>query len=41
MFDLDAELKIWVRGEAQPIKKEFKKNYSVNEIYKIVSRNIL
>ena len=37
MLDLDAELKIWIKGEALPIKKEFKKSDSINDIYKILS----
>jgi hypothetical protein len=34
-------LKIWVHGEIEPIVKEFKKNDSVNKIYKILSTVIL
>lgn len=41
MLDLDAELKIWIRGENEPIKKQFGKNNNVNEIYQILSQYIL
>lgn len=37
MLDLDAELKIWIRGESQPIRKEFGKNQHINEVYHILS----
>lgn len=41
LLDLDAELKIWIQGQAEPVKKEFKKDDSVNEIYKLLSSAIL
>jgi len=41
MLDLDAELKIWVTGESLPIKKEFRKGDSINEVYRILSQYIL
>ena len=41
ILDLDAELKIWIHGEKEPIKKEFKKDDSVNKIYRILSAVIL
>lgn len=41
LMDLDAELKIWVRGEGTPIKKQFGKNDNINEVYKILSQYIL
>lgn len=41
IMDLDAELKIWVRGEAMPIKKQFGKNDNINEVYQILSLHIL
>lgn len=41
MLDLDAELKIWIRGESEPVKKQFGKNNNVNEIYQILSQYIL
>ncbi|WP_159799464.1 PH domain-containing protein [Flavobacterium sp. MK4S-17] len=41
LLDLDAELKIWVRGESVPIKKQFGKNHNINEVYKVLSQYIL
>lgn len=41
LMDLDAELKIWVRGESMPIKKQFGKNDNINEVYQIISQHIL
>ena len=42
-MDLDAELRIWVRGEpiTDPIKWEFKKDAGVNEIFSILSEGVL
>jgi hypothetical protein len=31
-FDLDAELKIWVRGQTEPISKTFRDNQSIHDI---------
>ena len=41
LLDLDADLKIWVRGEAQPIVKKFGKDNNINEVYQILSQHIL
>lgn len=41
LMDLDAELKIWIRGESEPIKKHFGKNNNINEVYGILSHYIL
>lgn len=41
VMDLDAELKIWVRGQDAPIVKEFKKDNAVNEVYRILSQATL
>jgi hypothetical protein len=41
LLDLDAELKIWVSGTHEPIKKEFSKNANINEVYKVLSEAIL
>ncbi|HEY0046013.1 MAG TPA: PH domain-containing protein [Flavobacterium sp.] len=42
IMDLDAELKIWIKDEALPIKKQFGKNGdNINEVYKILGRHIL
>ncbi|RTY87992.1 PH domain-containing protein [Flavobacterium sp. GT3R68] len=42
ILDLDAELKIWIKGEPQPIRKQFGKGGdNINEVYKILSQHIL
>ncbi len=42
ILDLDAELKIWIKDEALPIKKQFGKNGdNINEVYRILSQHIL
>lgn len=42
ILDLDAELKIWLTNEDAPIVKHFGKGGdNINEVYKILSRNIL
>ncbi|RZJ64895.1 MAG: PH domain-containing protein [Flavobacterium sp.] len=41
LMDLDAELKIWIKGEALPIKKQFGKDNNINEVYQILSQHIL
>lgn len=41
LSDLDAELKIWLKGEKDPIKKEFKNCDSVNVMYQILSKYTL
>lgn len=40
-MDLDAELRIWVRGESEPIKWEFKKDSAVNEIFNVLGEGVL
>jgi len=41
LLDLDAELKIWLSGTHEPIKKEFRKDNNINEVYRILGRHIL
>lgn len=41
MMDLDAELKIWVSGQAEPISKQFKKDNNINLVYQLLSSHIL
>jgi hypothetical protein len=41
-FDLDAELKIWISGEAQAsIKKQFNKSVNVYEVQKVLAHHVL
>jgi hypothetical protein len=41
ILDLDAELKIWIVGQPQPIAKTFGKNDNVNEVYQLLSKAVL
>lgn len=42
ILDLDAEMKIWVKDEAEPIKKQFGKGSdNINEVYRILGQHIL
>jgi hypothetical protein len=41
LLDLEAELKIWIVGQPQPITKTFMKNGNVNEAYQLLSRAVL
>ena len=36
-FDMDAEVKVWVRGDPTPISLEFRKDDSVHDVYRILS----
>lgn len=41
-FELDAELKIWISGEAQPsITKQFNKSVNVYEVQKVLAHHVL
>ncbi len=42
IMDLDAELKIWVKDQENPIVKQFGKGgNNINEVYQIISKHIL
>jgi hypothetical protein len=41
MMDLDADLKIWITGQAEPITKQFKKDNNINLVYQLLSSHIL
>ena len=41
LMDLEAELKIWIVGEVQPIAKTFSRNQNVNEAYRLLSSAVL
>lgn len=40
-FDMDAELKIWVRGQGEPLAFEFRKDKNVHDVYRVLSGYIL
>ena len=42
VLDLDANLKIWIKGEDIPITKQFgKSGDNINEVYQLLSKHIL
>lgn len=42
ILDMDAELKIWLNHDNEPIKKQFGKGgNNINEVYQILSKHIL
>lgn len=40
-FDVDAEIKVWVRGDPGPLGFEFRKDKSVDDVYRVLSAYIL
>lgn len=40
-FDVDAELKLWIGSETEPLVKEFKAGDNINEVYRIISKYTL
>jgi len=40
-FDLDAELKIWISGTAEPIQKQFNKKLSIYEVQAVLASYVL
>lgn len=41
MMDLDADLKIWIRGQNEPVSKKFGKNNNINAVYLLLSQHTL
>ncbi|MGI6456577.1 MAG: PH domain-containing protein [bacterium] len=40
-FDMDSEIKIWLRGEAEPLNVEFGRNKAIDDIYRVLSACVL
>lgn len=40
-FDLDAELQIWITGDAAPIKKQFNKSLNIYEVQRVLADYVL
>lgn len=40
-FDLDAELKIWISGAANPIQKRFNKRLNIYEVQSVLASYVL
>lgn len=41
MLDLDAELKLWVRGLSNPLQFSFTKDAPINDVYAVLSKHLL
>ncbi len=39
-LELDAELKIWVRGMAEPIKQEFNRKVNIYEVQAVLTKHL-
>lgn len=40
-FDLDAELKIWISGNHEPIEKQFNKSLNIYEVQSVLAEYVL
>jgi hypothetical protein len=40
-FDLDAELKIWISGNAVPVQKQFNKSLNIYELQSVLAEYVL
>ncbi|MBW3565108.1 MAG: PH domain-containing protein [Acidobacteria bacterium] len=40
-FDLDAELKIWVRGASEPIRRQFDKKIDIYDVQQFLASHVL
>lgn len=40
-LDLDAELRIWISGQSEPIVKRFRNDASLHDVYRFVSLGVL
>jgi hypothetical protein len=41
LFDLDAELQIWLVGETEPMKWEFSRGVDINQVYAILNHYVV
>jgi hypothetical protein len=41
IFDLDAELQVWITGEEKPMQWEFSKGANINEVYQLLGKLVL
>ncbi|MBK1875768.1 PH domain-containing protein [Pelagicoccus mobilis] len=40
-FDLDAELKIWIGSDPNPIQKKFNKKVNIYDLQKVLAKHVL
>ncbi len=41
VLDMDAELKLWVRGLAEPLQFKFTKDAPINDVYRLLSEKLV
>lgn len=40
-FDLDAEIKIWIKSRPTPVSLEFKRDAHIHDVFRVLSRFVL
>jgi hypothetical protein len=40
-FDLDAEIKVHIKGRTEPLVLEFRKDTHIHEVFRMISRHVL
>ena len=40
-FDLDAEIRLWIKSRSEPIALQFRKDKQVHEVFKVLSAHVL
>lgn len=40
-FDLDAEIKIWIKSRHEPISLEFRKDTHIHQVFRVLSESVL
>lgn len=40
-FDLDAEIKIWIKSRQEPISLEFRKDTHIHQVFRVLSESVL
>ena len=40
-FDLDAEIKIWIKSRHEPISLEFRKDSHIHQVFRVLSESVL
>lgn len=40
-FDLDAEIKIWIKSRHEPVSLEFRKDSHIHQVFRVLSESVL
>jgi hypothetical protein len=40
-FDLDAEIKLWIKSRQEPISLEFRKDTHIHQVFRVLSESVL